>query len=319
MSTKILKLSFSRLRKDELKTLAKRIIEIGEKYDPEALKINELFDLLVELQPQIDSLDRGYIAHPITKPLNVLRKQRAAYAQGIIDRMKFIENAMVSGMQDALKVAKPIVKQHLQHLWEYDEIMVYQNINSFFKILAENTKLQTAMKTLEMTSYLDNLQSLNQTIEEQYSERREDLSRREKGVTSKTLDAIKIALEYLFKEIDVATLKNKNLDYKPLIDEVNKEIAVIKAKLKARSSYNKKKAKEALSNKLVVDNNEIGAEGQSEEPSESIQSTQSTKRMYAMNVAVNRRDEENPDQLDVKKAAPLPTKQSQPPIDSSEA
>lgn len=299
MSTKILKISFSRLRKSELKVLASRIIVIGEKHNPEALKIKELFDLLVDQQPQIDSLHIGYISHPITKPLKVLRKQRAAYAQGIIDRMKFIENAIVSGMQESLKTAKPIVNQHLQHLWEYDEIMVYHSINSFFKILGENTKLQIAMETLEMTSYLDNLKSLNQTIEELYGKRREDLSRREKGVTLKTKDSIKIALEYLFKEIEVAKIKNRELDYKPLIDEINKEIAIIKANLKARSSYSKKKAEEALNNKVVAENNEVVVENQRDDPSESIHAT---KRMYPINAEVDN-EKVRPEQLDIQKTS----------------
>ena len=301
MSIKIINISFSRLKKQELKTLASRVIAIGQKHNPQTLKINELFDQLVALQPKIDSLDLGYIAHPISKPLKVLRKQRAAYAQGIIDRMKFIENAMVSGMEKSLKVAKPIVKQHLQNLWKYDDVKVYQNINSFFKVLAENAKLQTAMDTLEMTSYLDNLQSLNQTIEKQYSERREDLSKREKGVTVKTVAAIKIALEYFFKEIEVAAFKNQGLDYKPLIDELNKEIADIKAKLKTRTSNNKNKVVEVLNNKVIV------VDKESENPSES---TQSIKRMYPLNVEVEDRIDENADQSDIKKKVVLSTIQT---------
>jgi hypothetical protein len=309
MSIKIVNISFSRLKKQELKTLASRVIAIGQKYNPETLKINELFDSLVALQPQIDSLDLGYIAHPITKPLQVLRKQRNAYAQGIIDRLKFIENAMVSGMEESVKVAKPIVKQHLQNLWKYDDVKVYQNINSFFKTLSENSKLQRAMETLEMTSYLDNLQSLNQTIEEQYTKRREDLSKREKGVTVKTVYAIKTALEYLFKEIEVSAQKNRGLDYKPFIDEINKEIALIKAKLKARTCYNKKRAEEASNNKAVV---------LDKESENTPLASQSTKRMYQVNVEVEDRIEdrleESLDQLDLKKRVAVSPLQNHPSI-----
>ena len=227
-----------------------------------------------------------------------MRKQRNACAQGIIDRLKFIEKGRVSGMLESLKVAKPIVFQHLKHIANYDDVKVYQNINSFYKLFSENAKLQTAMETLDLISYLDNLQSVNQSIEEKYGERREDFSKREKGATLKTVVIIEHAVQYLFKQIEVAAIINQALDYKPLIDEVNQEIALTKAKLKTRTSYYKKKADKVVDNVEVVGDKS----GDSSEP------IQSVSRMYPMNAEME--NEDNFGEVDKKRTVAVSTKQT---------
>ena len=69
----------SRLRKLELPDLAESIINVMDDYDPELLKIKEAFDLLAEMQPQINLLKLSYGPHRLTKELDVLRKKHAHF------------------------------------------------------------------------------------------------------------------------------------------------------------------------------------------------------------------------------------------------
>ncbi len=91
-------------------------------------------------------------------------------------------------------------------------------------------------------------------------------------------------------------------------------LSCAKAEVKARQSYNKKKAEEALNNKEVVEDNEVVIESTSEKPSAA---TQSTNGMYPMNVEVDKED--NLEQLDIKKTVAVSTKQTRLPIVSTEA
>ena len=144
MNKNILKISFSRLKKQEVKQLASRVIIAVEGFNPETLQIKEIYDFLVELEPQIESLKLGYISHPISIELIALRKQRIALANGIIDQMKIIENGKISDMGDAVKVALPIVLKYLQSFWSCDEAAVYQNFQTFLWVFANDAALLTA-------------------------------------------------------------------------------------------------------------------------------------------------------------------------------
>ena len=186
-------------------------------------------------------------------------------------------------MAESIKVAKPIVLFHLQGLWKCVDVKAYQNVTSFFYTYENNLALQEAILTLKLTSYFDNLLDVNETIESHLSGRTQDYSKREKGATVKKVADITASVVDVFKQIELGKVKNQELDYMPLINEMNQEIAETKAKLKSRSSYYKKKADEFLNNNVVDENDEIVVEDESEESSEP---TRSTTRMYPMAVEV---------------------------------
>ena len=315
MYKNIFRIGFSRLKKLEVQFLASSVIEIVEKYDPETLNIKEIFDKLVEQTPQIDLLRVAYGPHPITSDLNMLRTRRDAFAQDVINQMKTAERAKESGKEDALKVAKPVLLRYLKTLSRKSEKSIRQTLIQFFDLVNTNEDISTAINSLGLTSNLDSLRGVHSAIDRKYNSRRENISARPKEKTPYIVSTLKVALHDMFKEIEVAQKKYPALDYTQLIDELNIEIAKAKAEVKARQSYNKKKAEEALNNKEVVEgDNEVVIESTSEKPSAA---TQSTNGMYPMNVEVDKED--NLEQLDIKKTVAVSTKQTRLPIVSTEA
>lgn len=317
MRKNILKLNFSKLRKLEAQYLANSVIEIVERNDPETLNIKEIFDILVAQTPQIELLKIGYGSHPITHDLGILRTRRNAYAQGIINKLQTIDRAKERELEGSLKVAKPIVFRYLYQLPKSTEKDIRQTLIQFFDFIKVDSKLSTAITALDLTNQVANLQVVSSDIDTHYIDRRVDISARPKDKTPDIVSVIKKHILDLFKQIEVAQIKHTELDYTALIDELNNMIANMKADLKARASYNKKKAEEALNNKnteVVEKQDEVIVEPASEEPSTS---TQSTERMYPTNVEVD--NEENLEQLDIKKTAAVSTKQTRLPIVSPEA
>ena len=308
------RINFSMLKKLEVQFLASSVIEIVEKYDPETLNIKEIFDILVEQTPQIKLLKIRYGQHPITLELVKLRKRRNAYAQGIIDKVRTIERAKEVSMEGPLKIAKPVALHYLQYLPKKGEKGIRQILIQLFELVESNEDLSEAMGSLDLFTYFDNLQSVHMAIDKQYDARREDISARPKMNTTKIVAALKVALHDLFKEIEVAQKKYRELDYTLLIDELNNEIAKANAEAKARASYNKKKAEDALGDDEIVEDDGIVIQSRSERPSEF---TQSTERMHPLNVEVD--NEENSEQLDIKKTVAVSTKQTRLPIVSTEA
>ena len=77
---------------------------------------------------------------------------------------------------------------------------------------------------------------VNNTFEEPYNKWTQDHSERLIAATPIIIASNQDRLQDLFKQIEVAQVKNLELDYKPLIARLNNEIAITIAKLKARST-----------------------------------------------------------------------------------
>ena len=308
MDTNILKINFSKLKKLEVQNLAESVITIVEKHNPEDLQIKEIFDKLVELQPRIDLLTIGYGAHRLTKEINKLRRRRNAFTQGLINKMKTIEDGGIEGMENHIAIAKPKAILYLQGLSKESEKTKVQTISQFLNLIDNNEELANAILALDLIPDLNNLKLVTTDIRALYNKRRESTSARPKAKTLMHVAAIKIAISNLFKQIEVAQIKNADLDYMPLIDELNLEITRAKAEVKARASYNQKKAEGANNN------NEVAITSLSEKPSET---TEAAPEVNLMSVELE--NEEDFEELDIKKTAAVSTKQTRLPIVSPEA
>ena len=307
MNNLIKRIRFTGLWKLELPELANSVIEIVEKHNPEILKIEDFFDLLVEQKPQIDLLLVPYGPHPITEEINNLRKQRKAFARGIINRLNTIDDGGKASAKPHLKVAKPVVNSHLKSLARSNNKVTSQRVTQFLRDFNENEKLQTAIEALSMVTYIDDLQSVHTALGEQYGDRRASVSTRPKKMTPLFIKTILAALDNLFKSIELAQVKNQELDYTPLIDELNIELTSYGTLINARASYYKRKADEVVDNVEVVGN-------ESGEPSEPIQTV---SRMYPMNAEME--NEDNSDEVDIKRTVAVSRKQTLLPDVSTEA
>lgn len=309
MILKIKRIKFSRLWKLEVAELANSVIEIVEKYNPETLKIDEIFDLLVEQRPQIELLEVEYGPHPITQELQNLRRRRIAFAQGIINQVRTIEYGKMEGTVEPMKVVKPVVNRYLLNLSRNNNRITSQKVTQFFEHIEEKPEVNTAMEALDLTLYLNQLQSVHSVLREQFNNRRDSISKRPKGITPSVVKSILTAMKNLFLQIELAQVKNPELDYTPLVDELNDELTNFGWLINMRASYNKKKAEgNIVYSRAVVDDD-------SEEP---IKTTESNTRMHSQPI-----DEveisENSGELDKKKTVAMSSKPMRLPISSNEA
>ena len=273
----IYRIRFSKILKLELPVLAKGVIGIVEKHDPETLKIKELFDKLEEQTPQIKRLEVPYGPHPLTEELNELRRIRVALALGILNQLKTVRDGKLAGMQESFKVAQPVAHRYLYKLSSHNNKVALEKVTQFFDSIDEDETLEEAFSTLNLTATLNEMRNVNSILMEQFGKKRKSISERPDDVTSALVKSILFAMNNLFADIELSQIKNQDLDYKPLIDELNVELKAFELLINKRASYNKKKAEG------VVDDNEVVIDDESTEP---ITTTASNMRIYPMNEKV---------------------------------
>lgn len=268
-----------RLLKLELPNLANKVISAVEKQDPEILKFNESFEVLENLKPRFINLEARYKGHPLTKDLNVLRKERLHFASLIIDQMRLHAKADKVEMRASIKEAYPVVDRFLTNLRKNNDDQIFELVIRFFHQIESDENLETALSSLGVTSDLNELRNVNSTLEEILAVRNASISGRPKK-DNPSRKSIIHALRNMFNHINVVKLQNPELDYTVLIDELNGILSFYEAKINLRASINKRKAEGIIDDEEVGDN-EVEIDDESEEPITTTSTT--TMRVFPMN------------------------------------
>ena len=237
------RIPFSYLLKQELPTLARDVKDIVEKHDPEVLKVSDVFDLLVAQTDNIKLLDKCYGANPVTKQLVPVRKNCYMYAQAIVYGMRLVVKKNANDLPDAVVNTEAVVISHLNRISaSKNESVVISRLAGFFEAIEQDEALELALDSFGLTEHVDNLQSAFSTLKELLVKRNRMKSERSSARTRELTEVIVKALQDLIKQIEIAQLTNKEMDYALLYSELNEKIQDLRNKVSIRLLYNKRKA-----------------------------------------------------------------------------
>lgn len=232
----ITNIALSRLLKLELPQLAKNVLEIVEKHEPEVLLIESAFNDFESLKPVIESLIVSYGPHPITEQLKPLRRKRILYATSISFQVRGLVKGFIDGADNDIVVAKSAVNRYLNNLRLNNEEIINERIDQFLNEIDTDLAIYSAMSALGFIPYIDNLKMVHSDLKTLLVSRNASFSKREKGKTSASSKAVRNGLEVLFMRISSAMYDNKELNYNPLINELNEKLTRYKALIKARAT-----------------------------------------------------------------------------------
>lgn len=249
----LIKIPYSKFLKLELPRFAQRLIELVERHDPEELKINVLFDLLVAQTPSIDKMIDRHGPHPLTKELKDHRKMRALHISAFRFRLKVVVMEDQAGDDEDVK----IVNSELTHFFHNlglskNEEMFNQKIVHFLDAVKGDSKLSTALNTLGFTDHLMKLQTVHSSIQEIISSKLISISGRHQETTAQLKKMVLTPTKNLMKQIQIAPLLNPELDYELLYSELNQFLAETKVMINKRVLFNARKADKGQSNQAAV-------------------------------------------------------------------
>lgn len=298
---------YSRLYKLEVPRLATRVIEIVEKHDPETLKIKEVFDLLLAVQPQMDALKAPRGASPFTEQLTPLRRQLLMYVGAINNRLSIVVREDVLAQDKDVKIAKIFIKSYLHGLSKSkNEELISEKVSKFFMQIDQDEELETILSKFGFTSRLNDLRNVHASLQEILMKR---LASTSKVVvpTPVLIKQVCNALTDMFLQIRVAQLKHNELDYSPLVDELNKLINWYRNLVNIRDGYNQRQAEKA---------NEGDQSGETPEVNEPMESA---GRMMSLNAGDERGREVGFQLEENEKAVAKSAKQTQlPPLNNED-
>ncbi len=306
MSKEIKSISYQRLYKLEVPNLANEVIGIIERHDPETLKIKEVYDMLLAVKPQMDALKVPEGAHYLTEEMVWIRRKLLMYASDVSHKMSIVVREAELEKAENVRIAEIFIKRHLHKLAENSNVMLSHIIDKFFMEIDQNEELENIFATLDFSSNLDILRSTHSTYKEVMKRRITSTSMLPKAKTDFIRKCVLDAVKNMFLEINLAQLKNGDIDYSPLINELNRQLDTYRVLIKIRETHNKRKAenKNEKSDEML-------------EPTASNEVTESTRMMMNLNEEKMNEDEVSGNIVEKEKAAAKSCKQSQLPSANS--
>lgn len=136
-------------------------------------------------------------------------------------------------------IVSPFVNAYWADLTSYNNKTISERLKQMLVALEGNSDLSAAFTALGLTVLIDELKTLQASIAVSMDKRRKSSSEIPKMQTKKVKSEVGEALTNLLKAIELAGKAHPELDYKPMVNEINVVLTSYQSVLKARATRNK--------------------------------------------------------------------------------
>ena len=259
MEQKIVSLSFSKLLKLEVREVALEVLRIIETHDPEMLQIKPMYDVFLAQKPKMTALSVPFKGHPATIILKRLRRERNVHVNSIKFELKKAIALDPTGDDKTVVLLQNEINRFLEDFYSSENDSIRNSkLNIFIDEIDNNEPLAEAMQSLGFITLLNNLKLNLTDIVAQINIRTKSKSKRPKIKTDVLRKQVVKAVTNMFDEVYLAQIKNPELDYAPLFNELNEKLREIDWLVSIRLANNAKKAAERKAAKGGASSNGSG-------------------------------------------------------------
>lgn len=241
----IKRIPLSKLYKQEVPLLLSIVVKILEKHNPEAIRLGDLYDLLQLQLKKAEVLTKSYGKHSLTPKLDKLHKKRLRYAALINLQLRSLEKVDSVEIREMVVHAQILSKEFLTYLGQKRLAVVQFQIDAFFSQYRHevNTVSREAFISLGLQLYLDELQKTNDLYHKLHTQRALDIKTRPQARDRKLERETQKIMRLFFEQVNSYQDIFQDIDYQPLINDLNMRLTEYSKLLKTRVATNKRRAK----------------------------------------------------------------------------
>lgn len=305
----LLNLRLSKLWKLERVEYVNQVIKIVDEHDPEALKISDMYNLLVARQPEIDQLNVRYRAHPMTVSIQHLRSLRGLHISNILGRLKLVRKEK-GDLDGDVRLVRTEIDRHFGNFRSSkNEAIKIQKVDKFNTAVEASQELEEALSELGFTSLMNDLRSVHSRIKSNSELRNKSIAARPQTKTNDLQKVVDDSIVNLFTDIRLAMLRNPEINYNPLIADLNKVTLIFDNYINIRMGQSERRAEEKAENE----------NGELDNTTPVVESTEPAGRMMSLNAADMNGDGEKILPANEKKTIATTSNSMQLPLNDSEA
>ena len=255
-------ITFSRLWKNEFRDLVNLVVEFLIQYNPVTMDLKFVYDMLVTAQAALLQLHVPYGANPKTEVLKDKRQKRSKLVRAIVAQIRVLKQANAVVNIPHLDVLAPFVDRYLSPVIYSNSSTLTDVLKEMFFALDADTSVQDAITNLNLQSRFDELKTLQNGFTQTFIQRSNIKAERNDVVTLEVRANAKMALTKLLNEIELMQMKHPELDYNPLIKNLNDTFTFYMSQIRTRSTTNQKQI--AAKSKVSTINTTTAQNGNSE-------------------------------------------------------
>lgn len=240
---KVKEIAVSRLLKIEVLVLLEDVVRIVEEHDPEALQLQDVYNILKNQEDKIQFFTQPHRKHLLTPKLDILRKKRLKCASLIAGQVSSLEKSFLPAIQLMAETASWLSETYLTYLGQMNQYDIDTQIRLFFSNLEKSSDEQKAFQSLGLQPYLDELEKLNEACQDVFRNRARDIKERPPTGDRALERETQRMLRMFFDNVNYTQQAYKDVDYTPFISRLNVELTTCSKNIKTRIATNKRKAK----------------------------------------------------------------------------
>ena len=235
---KIMQFPFHRVQKLEYPIIFNGTLAIFDKHKPGSLFLSEIVNAIKGKQPLADSLKVQKKDHPLTGSLLNQAKMRKCYTNALWNQVKMLNKANETAPVKDEKAAAvySFSKTYFESFFTKRASLRGQITTQFLNDLEENELMKQYFTDLGLTILTGNISDMHQGMKVKQAQRTADMSLRSKAETLSITKDLAESLRTLFSAVNVAMVAHPEVDYQPLVKELNADLKVMKASLKKNSN-----------------------------------------------------------------------------------
>ncbi|MEI8087793.1 MAG: DUF6261 family protein [Paludibacter sp.] len=239
MGNTITPVSFTRIPKDEFSGVVNELTRILSKYDLAAMHVDDINKLLLEQTPQLSNLVVTSRKHPITKLMDVQRERRYEVLEGVLQHNQSLVKANLSSQSEQLYLVDPFIEKYWAKLKRFSGKTITERLKLMLLELEPASSLKQATTELGFLAFFDELRMIQAGLLVNHDLRRESKSEMPKAQTKQVKSDLSVALSDLMKAIELARKSHPEVDYNPLVSEINVLFVSYQAEIKSRVTRRK--------------------------------------------------------------------------------
>ena len=236
----IQRIPYTQMLKSEVSQLAQKTIHIVQSHTPKELLIEPLLEKLEALMPDVETMSFNYGIDPERLKIKNLKSTLMLTISALKLEVRILEKL---GIDDDLHLINSFIDGNLRGLSKVkNDKVLTERINGFLHALETEEALSEAIEEKALMAKVDAIKLALRAFKSALAKRVTLLAERPKYNTAHIVSNVVVALEDLFKTIDVFHMTNTELDYTALIEELNQQARMYRRSINIRLANNLRKA-----------------------------------------------------------------------------
>lgn len=238
--TKIVQVPFSKVQKLAFPELVNTVVSIVSKHNPDAFYIRAYYNFLLEAQTLNNKLSVANRNTEESKALVLFKQKRNRVLSAIIGEAKNRKKVNLPAYTNDQTIVSLFIEGYIGKIQSNVSKIKTERIKQMLAEMDGSSALQQAIQNVGLMDYMNELKNIQLGIDTNTAKDIEQKAARPKlQDTAAAITKMRLALRNLLGAIEFGVHAHPDVDYTPLINELNELLVKYSSEIKAKATRTK--------------------------------------------------------------------------------